>query len=118
MTDMLMLENIRTAEHDISTKRKVIDSFVVLTCGAALGLFSKVLDASYFNELPELFQMLDITNFLGRFSFWIFMAVCISVYSSSAERAALNVFLFFLGMLTVYLVCSIPVPGDQNHIYT
>lgn len=106
-----MLDNIRTTENDISTKRKVLDSLLILALGVVLGVFSKALDASAFNELPEVFQMLDVTNLLGRFSIWIFMAVCISVYSSSAKRAALNVFLFFLGMVTSYYLYSTFVAG-------
>ena len=76
-----------------------------------MGLFSKALDESAFNELPFLMQRLDITNFLGRFAIWIFIAVCISVYSNSAKRAALNTFLFFVGMVGSYYLYSAFIAG-------
>ncbi|MBR2088609.1 MAG: hypothetical protein IJ906_16095, partial [Oscillospiraceae bacterium] len=62
----------------------------------------KVMDETDYDTLPNVMQALDITNFLGRFAVWIFIAVCISVYSSSARRAALHVFLFFAGMVSSY----------------
>ncbi len=71
-----------------------------------MGVFSKMLDTAAFNELPQIMQTLDITNFLGRFAIWIFIAVCISVYSSSPNRAALCVFLFFVGMVGSYYLYS------------
>ena len=54
---------------------------------------------------------MDIRNFLGRFAIWILIAVCISIYSISSIRAALNVFVFFIGMVTSYYLYSKFIAG-------
>ena len=105
------LENVRTVDSEISIRKKIFYSFFVVVFGIILGVASKALDETAVNELPKLFQYLDITNFLGRFSIWILIAVCISVYSNSAKRAALNVFLFFVGMVSSYYIYSAMVAG-------
>ena len=89
----------------------ILFTLLSLIFGIGLGLFSKILDTTDFNALPAIFQRLDITNFLGRFSFWIFTAVCIAVYSSSAKRAAWNVFAFFAGMVSAYYAYSALAAG-------
>lgn len=105
------LAKIRIADLEISVRKKIFYSFLIAIFGIVLGVASKALDETAVNELPKLFQYLDITNFLGRFSIWIFIAVCISVYSNSAKRAALNVFLFFTGMVSSYYIYSVLVAG-------
>ena len=112
-----MLDRIRTVQTDESTSKKIIYSLLIFVFGICLGLCSKALDEAVFNELPILFQRLDITNFLGRFSIWIFIAVCIAVYSSSPKRAASNVFLFFLGMVSSYYLYSALVVGFFPRTY-
>ena len=92
-----ILGRIRTENDKVSTKRKIAYSIIILVFGVCMGLGSKILDETAVN---------DITNFLGRFAIWIFIAVCISVYSSCAKRAALNVGLFFAGMVGSYYLYS------------
>jgi hypothetical protein len=106
-----MTETNETKDNNITLKRKIIASVAVLLFGILMGVSSKALDESTFNELPAIMQRLDITNFLGRFAIWIFIGVCISVYSSSAKRAALNVFLFFMGMVPSYYIYCAFVAG-------
>jgi hypothetical protein len=106
-----MAETNKTQDNNIKLKHKIIASVAVLFFGILMGVSSKALDESAFNELPAIMQKLDITNFLGRFGIWIFIGVCISVYSSSAKRAALNVFLFFLGMVSSYYIYCALVAG-------
>lgn len=98
------LEKVRTVDSEISVKKEMLYSFLMVIFGVVLGVISKALDETAVNELPELFQYLDLTNFLGRFSIWIFIAFCISAYNNSAKRAALNVFLFFVGMVSRELI--------------
>ncbi len=105
------LENVRTVDSEISIRKKIFYSFLIAIFGIVLGVASKALDETPVNELPELFHYLDLTNFLGRFSIWIFIAVCISVYSNSAKKAALNVLLFFVGMVSSYYVYSALIAG-------
>lgn len=105
------LNNIRCAEKKISLKRQIINTAAIALLGIALGVFSKFLDTTPGNHLPALLQYLDVTNFLGRFAIWVFLAVCISIYSLSSIRAALNVFLFFAGMVLSYYLYSTFIAG-------
>ena len=105
------LNTIRCEEKPISASRQVVDTFWILLLGIALGTFSKFLDNTAVNELPFIFEYLDIRNFLGRFAIWVLIAVCISIYSNSSIRAAINVFVFFAGMVTSYYLYSKFVAG-------
>ena len=99
------LNDIRNAENPISNNRKLINTIAILFLGIALGTFSKYLDFRQ-TELPGVLMaingVLDIGNFLGRFAIWILIALCISIYSNSAIRASINVFVFFVGMVASY----------------
>lgn len=96
-----MLENIRKPVH-ISLKRQFLNTFFVLLFGIGMGVLSKFLDCIPSNELPHFIEHIDLENFFGRMSVWYFLAVVISVYSKTSLRAAINVFLFFTGMLAGY----------------
>lgn len=102
---MSFLENIRISKKQMPLDRMVFHTIVIFLLGIALGVFSKYLDHQQ-GYLPPLLRMLDETfdlhNFFGRFSIWILIAVCISVYSNSSIRAALYVFVFFAGMVSSY----------------
>lgn len=105
------LNNIRCAEKKISLKRQIINTAAAALLGIALGALSKLLDTVPVNHLPVLFQYLDVTNFMGRFAIWVFLAICISIYSLSSIRAAINVFLFFAGMVLSYYLYSSFIAG-------
>ena len=109
-----LLNHIRSAENPISGNRKIINTIAVLFLGIALGTFSKFLDfrqAQLPGVLMAIDGALDIHNSLGRFAIWALIALCISVYSNSAIRASVNVFVFFLGMVTSYYLYSNYVAG-------
>ena len=98
----------------ISGNRKIINTIAAFFLGIALGIFSKFLDfrqAQLPGVLMAIDGALDIHNFLGRFAIWALIALCISVYSNSAIRASVNVFVFFLGMVTSYYLYSNYVAG-------
>ena len=105
------LRKIRKTEKQLSLARKIITTVLIFLFGAGMGLLAKYVDTMAFNELPGFLQAIDIVNFLGRFAIWIFIAVCISVYSNSWLRAALNTFLFFVGMVGCYYLYSAFVAG-------
>ena len=105
------LDEFRTPQNEKLIKKKVLYSVLILVLGIVLGTVSKALDETAVNELPTFLEYLDISNCLGRFSIWIFVAVCISVYSNSPKRAALNVLLFFIGMVSSYYIYSKFVAG-------
>lgn len=95
----------------VPIRKQVINSVCVMVFGIILGCVSKYLDCTPSNHLPYIINRLDIRNFLGRFAIWIFIAVCISVYSRSALRAAVNVFVFFVGMVGSYYLYSKFIAG-------
>lgn len=105
------LNHIRKPENKLSVKQQIISSAGITIFGIGMGVVSKYLDCTPANELPYLIGRLDIRNFLGRFSIWIFIAVCISIYSKSAVRAAVNVFVFFTGMVSSYYLYSKFIAG-------
>ena len=105
------LNTIRCDEKPISVSRQIVDTFAIILLGIALGTFSKFIDNTAVNELPFIFGYLDIGNFLGRFAIWVLIAGCISIYSNSSIRAAINVFVFFTGMVTSYYLYSKFVAG-------
>ena len=108
------LNDIRSAENPISGNRKIINTIAVLFLGIALGTFSKFLDFRQ-TELPSVLMAidgaLDVHNFLGRFEIWVLIALCISIYSNSAIRASINVFVFFVGMVASYYLYSNYIAG-------
>ena len=108
------LNDIRSAENPISGNRKIINTIAILLLGIALGTFSKFLDFRQ-TELPSVLMAidgaLDVHNFLGRFEIWVLIALCISIYSNSAIRASVNVFVFFAGMVVSYYLYSNYVAG-------
>ena len=108
------LNDIRNVEKLISNNRKIINTIAVLFLGIALGTFSKFLDFRQ-AELPSVLMAidgaLDVHNFLGRFAIWVLIALCISIYSNSAIRASVNVFVFFAGMVVSYYLYSNYVAG-------
>ena len=115
------LNDIRNAENPISNNRKLINTIAILFLGIALGTFSKYLDFRQ-TELPGVLMaingVLDIGNFLGRFAIWILIALCISIYSNSAIRASINVFVFFVGMVASYYLYSNYMVEASNPVPT
>ena len=105
------LNDIRSAENPIPLNKQIINTVCILFIGIILGTFSKFLDTMPGNELPFIFEFLDVSNFLGRFAIWLLLALCISIYSNSSMRASINVFVFFAGMVTSYYLYSRFVAG-------
>lgn len=94
-----------------SWQRSLLFSSLICLAGVMLGLISKVLDQTPSNLLPSVLESLDLRNFFSRLGVWIFLAVVIAVYSRSPVRSALNVLLFFLGMLSSYYLYTVMVAG-------
>ena len=105
------LNDIRSAENPIPLNKQIINTVCILFIGIILGTFSKFLDTMPTNELPFIFGFLDMSNFLGRFAIWLLVALCLSIYSNSSIRASINVFVFFVGMVTSYYLYSRFVAG-------
>ena len=95
----------------ISLSRKFLYSTLLLIAGVILGVISKVLDTTPSNYLPYFLQVLDLRNFFSSMGIWLFLAVVISVYSKTPIRSAINVFLFFVGMVSSYYLYTVLVAG-------
>ena len=95
----------------ISLSRKFLYSALIFIAGVILGVISKVLDTTPSNYLPYLLEIFDLGNFLSRIGVWIFLAVVISLYSKSPVQSAVNVFLFFAGMVGSYYLYTVLVAG-------
>lgn len=108
------LDSIRSVDEYISISRKILNTIFILLLGLALGTFSKYLDyrqADLKGLLMYIDEAVDLHNFLGEFSIWALLALCISIYSNSPARASLNVFIFFLAMVTSYYLYSTYIVG-------
>jgi hypothetical protein len=91
--------------------RKYLFSTLIFIAGVILGVFSKVLDENSSNLLPYFLEVLDLRNVLSRMGIWIFLAVLIVVHSKSPFRSAINVFCFFVGMVSSYYLYTIMIAG-------
>lgn len=111
---MNFLDKIREPQKSITLKTQCIAMAGILLFGICMGVFSKFLDY-WQGELPALLQIIDnafdLHNFLGRFGIWVMIALCISIDSNSPIRAAINVFIFFVGMVASYYLYSNYVAG-------
>lgn len=105
------LNRIRNKGQTVSLHKQALYTLLLALLGIALGAFSKFLDTTPSNTLPFLLNYLDIRNFLGRFAFWVVIALCIAVYSSSPLRGAVNVLVFLAGMVGSYYLYSQFIAG-------
>ena len=122
------LNSIRCADKKISVEKQFMNSSAIMLFGIILGAFSKFLENNlvtiFFEYLDNnlvnispafIFECSDIVfsiaNFLSRFAIWVFLALCVSVYSASPIRAAINVFLFFAGMVASYYLYTNYIAG-------
>ena len=64
--------------------------------GAALGVLSKLLDI-YTSNLGNIFSQMSI---------WILLGTLIAIFSKTKGKAALNVFVFCIGMLITYYITA------------
>lgn len=105
------LDNIRTPVRSIPITKKLLYTALAALFGLVLGVFSKVLDCTPSNHLPYIMQLLDVSNFFGRFAIWWLLAVILAVYSKTPVCAAANVFIFFVSMLIGYYTYTKYVAG-------
>ena len=87
-----ILNKPRKVSGKMSVPKQIMTTFFALLFGGGMGIVAKFLN------------WLDLSNFLGRTAPWIFIAVCLAVFSKSPLKAGINVFAFFVGMLIGYYV--------------
>ena len=91
-----MLERIRRPQKRIPLNRAVIYSMGIMACGLITGVGVKLMDI-YTAHLGNIFSQMSV---------WIFLCSVLAVYSSTPRRAAVNVFLFCVGMLLTYYLTA------------
>ena len=111
-----MIDSIRERT-DSKLTRTVGLTVLFLVLGGLAGIGSKFLDTQAFNDLPQLMQILDFSNFLSKPAVWLFAALLIAGFSGSPCRAAWYVFAFFVGMVGCYYLYSNYVAGFYPQDY-
>ena len=114
------LDKIRTPNRDIKLSLRVSYSILILLFGVALGVLSKWLDNMWINDAiwwQHILGIIDLRNVFSEFAIWLLIAIALSVYSSTPLRAALNVFLFFVGMCISYHLYTIVFAGFNPQRY-
>ncbi len=96
------LNKTRKVTCKMSVQKQIVTTLLVILFGFGMGVFAKFLDCTPINYFPTFLQWLDLANFFGRLTVWMFIAVAMAVFSKSPLRAGINVFSFFIGMLFGY----------------
>ena len=117
--NITILNKLRTPEPQ--TKKRTVETAVfTFAFGIILGLFSKWLDNLALDSTVwwhRIIETLNLGNFFSDIAIWLFIALVIAAYSASALRAALNVFVFFLGMCASYHLSTILFSGFDPGTY-
>ena len=98
----------------------LIHAVISFASGGILGAFSKWLDNLALDSTVwwhRLLEKLDLGNFFSDFAIWLLIALILAVFSTSALRAALNVFAFFAGMCAAYHLYTILFSGFNPASY-
>ncbi len=114
------LNEIRKSKPGKGLLTDVGASFLVLIFGTALGILAKYLDGmdfDHFNILLSIAARLDLGNVLTEMAIWLVMALAVSALSRSPLKAAINVFLFFVGMDISYHISSVLIKGFDPGSY-
>jgi len=93
---------------------------ISFAAGILLGIFAKWLDNLALDSdigWHRVIERLDLGNFFSDLAIWLLAALLISLMSSSALRAAANVFLFFAGMCAAYHIYTILFAGFNPMSY-
>lgn len=116
MSGKFTLDTIRAKERTHTVSQQILITIGMLLFGICLGTFSKYLEYQpEYLPMPHFMEVIDealnFHNFLSTFAPWVILAVCIAVYSHTPFRAAVNVFVFFAGMVSGYYVYCNYVAG-------
>ncbi len=108
-----ILNKTRKVSGKMSVPKQIMTTFFALLFGGAMGIVAKLLEVNKLPSFLNFLNWLDWSNFLGRMALWIFIAVCLAVFSKSPLKAGINVFAFFVGMLIGYYVWTSVFTGHS-----
>ena len=90
----------------VMVKYKSTDAILCFVLGIILGITSKYLDTVAVDGS----WMTNVLHYLGdlftRLGIWVWIATLVAAYSRTLRRAAINTFVFFIGMLLSYYIYS------------
>lgn len=90
------LNHIRKPERRTSAAKAIFHTAMFLISGLSTGVIIKLFDI-YTANLGNIFSQISV---------WFFLCTILAVYSSTAKRAAVNVFSFCSGMLLTYYITA------------
>lgn len=93
---MTLLNNIRKAEKKVPVSKVLLHTALLFCSGLIIGAAAKLLDI-YTTNLGNIFSQTSV---------WFFICTLISIYSSTAKRAGINVLFFCIGMLPAYYITA------------
>ncbi|KAJ52410.1 putative membrane-anchored protein [Clostridium tetanomorphum] len=97
-------------EHSLSKKQMIINIILFLVIGIVSGIAAKYMDTvSSNNVISRIISI--IGNIFSRIGVWVLIATIISAWSKTPISAALNVFIFFCGMVLSYYIYSMKLFG-------
>ena len=115
-------EKLNQIRRPKQTPKKIIimAAVVFFITGVLFGVFSKwldelALDSTIWWHKP--LEILDLGNFFSDFAIWLLIALIIAVFSPSAWRAALDVFIFLAGMCIAYHLYTVLFSGFNPFSY-
>ena len=97
------LREIREVNTEVTRYSKIFNSVIMFLIGSVMGYITRWL---YTNEQDASNIQTAILTILSSIVIWVVIALAISFFAASPQRAALNVLLFFGGMcVSHYIFC-------------
>ena len=101
-------------------KKTALTAAAVFLFGTVLGIFAKLLDTLELDSAVRWHrgvEALGLPGFFSDLAVWLLLALLIAVFSASALRAALKVFVFFVGMCAAYHLYTVLFAGFDPGTY-
>lgn len=115
-----ILDRIRKPKKSSSRGSMLRDAVLLALLGIALGVFAKYLDELALDDRiwwHLLVEKLDLVGVFSGLPVWLVLTLTIAVCSRSPARAALNGFVFLLGMCLAYHAYTIVFAGFNPDRY-
>lgn len=114
------LATIRKPKNRPTRGAMLRNAVLLALLGIALGVFAKWLDELVVDDRiwwQLIIERLDLGNVFSEMPVWLVLTMAIAVFSGSPGRAALNSFVFLLGMCLAYHAYTIVFAGFNPDRY-